>query len=112
MRRRQLTLANTKVPVRIRIPANMETAQKDIKEDKTMAKSEQELKKLKEEIERLRERLKGLSDDELERVVGGNAASLTLHPFNLSTENLDLDTLFTFNMTQIVTDDRNCTKRN
>ena len=53
----------------------METAHKDIKEDKTMAKTEQELKELKEEIERLRERLKGLSDNELERVVGGNAAN-------------------------------------
>ena len=40
-----------------------------------MAKSEQELKELKDEIERLSERLKGLSDDELERVVGGNAAN-------------------------------------
>ena len=40
-----------------------------------MAKTEQELKELKDEIERLRERLKGLSDDELERVVGGNAAN-------------------------------------
>ena len=81
MGRRYLTFANTKVPIRIRIHANMETAHKDIKEDKTMAKSEQELKELKEEIERLRERLKGLSDDELERVVGGNAANQNSYKF-------------------------------
>ena len=46
-----------------------------------MAKTEQELKELKEEIERLSERLKGLSNDELEQVVGGNAANQNSYKF-------------------------------
>ena len=63
--------------LRLCMAMNIKTAQKDIKEDKTMAKSEQELKELREEIERLSERLRSLSDDELERVVGGDIDSYT-----------------------------------
>ena len=41
-----------------------------------MAKTEQELKELREEIERLRERLRSLSNDELERVAGGDSPDI------------------------------------
>ena len=61
-----------------------------------MAKTEQELKELKEEIERLRERLRSLSDDELERVVGGNAANQNSKIFINATscERLDLSMIY------------------
>ena len=57
--------------LRLCMALNTETTQKEIKEDKNMAKTEKELKELKEEIEQLRKKIKGLSDDELEQVVGG-----------------------------------------
>ena len=59
--------------MRLCMALNIETVQKEKKEDKVMAKTQQELKELKEEMDRLSERLKALSDDELAQIVGGGS---------------------------------------
>ena len=62
--------------LRLCMALNIKTAQKGIKENKTMAKTEQELKELKKKIERLSERLKSLSYEELEQVTGGDSPDI------------------------------------
>ena len=57
------------------IMLNIENLSKNVKEKKTMAKSEKELNELKQEIDKVTEKLKELSAEELEKITGGGGYS-------------------------------------